>query len=79
MTVRQDLGLILENNNKKIELKNVSYKKWSPKFIFINEKKSQIFFCFLTLRFWHCTAIPSSEHWDFEREIKGYTIKIHSL
>ena len=68
MTVCQELDMILENKKK-----NVCNKKWSPKFIFINENKNhKYFFDSLRLRFWHCTAIPSSEHWDFEGEIKGY-------
>ena len=38
-TVRQKLGMILENKvvqKSKLE-KNVFYKKWSPKLIFLNE------------------------------------------
>ena len=37
--VRQKLGMILENKVvQKLELeKNVFYKKWSPKFIFLDE------------------------------------------
>ena len=37
--VRQKLGMILENKVvQKLKLeKNVSYKKWSPKLIFLNE------------------------------------------
>ena len=39
MTVRQKLGMILENKVvQKLKLeKNVYYKKWSPKLIFLND------------------------------------------
>ena len=39
LTVRQNLGMILENKVvQKLKLeKNVFYKKWSPKLIFLNE------------------------------------------
>ena len=39
MTVRQKLGMILENKvAQKLKLeKNVLKKKWSPKLIFLNE------------------------------------------
>ena len=49
MGVRQKLGMILENKVvQKLKLeKNVCYKKWSPKLIFINdfffEKSPSIF------------------------------------
>ena len=41
MTVRQKLGMILENKVvQKLKLgNNVFNKKWSPKLIFLNEKK----------------------------------------
>ena len=41
MTVRQKLGMILENKGvQKLKLENnVFNKKWSPKLIFLNEKK----------------------------------------
>ena len=39
MSVRQKLGMILENKVvQKLKLeKNVFYKKWSPKLIFLND------------------------------------------
>ena len=41
MSVRQKLGIILENKGvQKLKLENnVFNKKWSPKLIFLNEKK----------------------------------------
>ena len=48
MLVRQKLSTILENN--------VFAEKWSPEFIFLNEKKKmKKFCCFLTskVQFWH--------------------------
>ena len=51
MSVHQKLGMILENKVvQKLSLeKNVFNKKWSPKLIFSNEKKSFKKFCrFLT-------------------------------
>ena len=44
MTVHQKLGMILENKMvQKLKLeKKVFKKKWSPKLIFINEKKIKI-------------------------------------
>ena len=36
----QKLGIILEN---KMSEKNVFYPKWSPKLVFLNEKKSDVF------------------------------------
>ena len=36
-TVRQKLGMILENKMVQKFRKNFVYKKWSPKLIFLNE------------------------------------------
>ena len=40
--VRQKFGMILENSKIGVRKKKVFYKKWSPKFIFLN------YLCFLS-------------------------------
>ena len=52
LTVRQKLGMILENKVvQKLKLeKNIFYKKWSPKLIFLNDFFLKKFRWFLTLK-----------------------------
>ena len=52
--VRQNLGMILENRVvQKLKLeKNVFYKKWSPKLIFLNEFFFEIFFLIFDIKNW---------------------------
>ena len=52
MSVHQKLGIILENKVvQKLSLeKNVFNKKWSPKLIFLNEKKNVDFKYYVKIR-----------------------------
>ena len=63
LTVRQKLGMILENKVvQKLKLeKNLFYKKWSPKLIFLNE----FFFEKIRLTFWHWKLTLKVRFWHF--------------
>ena len=63
MTVRQKVGMILENKVvQKLKLeKKVFNKKWSPKLIFINEKKIQK----QSVDIWHRKSTLKVQFWHF--------------